>query len=145
MRAANPWLVDKQAGIGLAQAWGGGLVAGIDGMRFVVPVPSIYARPNRKYFGPDRGVTWLNTINGQAAGLAGKVVSGTPRDSLHMIDVAFSQDHGQRSDVIITDTGSYSDLVFGSATCSVGSTAPPWRTCPTNARGGSTAMRTTGS
>jgi TnpA family transposase len=52
--AANPWLVEKQAGIGLAQAWGGGLVAGIDGMRFVVPIPSIYARPNRKYFGPDR-------------------------------------------------------------------------------------------
>ena len=33
------------------------MVAGIDGMRFVVPIPSIYARPNRKYFGPDRGVT----------------------------------------------------------------------------------------
>jgi len=111
--AANPRLVEKQAGIGLAQAWGGGLVAGIDGMRFVVPIPSIYARPNRKYFGPDRGVTWLNMINDQAAGLAGKVVSGTPRDSLHMIDVAFSQDQGQRPNIIVADTGSYSDLVFG--------------------------------
>jgi TnpA family transposase len=79
----------------------------------VVPVPSIYTRPNRKYFGPDRGVTWLNMINDQAAGLAGKVVSGTPRDSLHMIDVAFSQDQGQRPDIIVADTGSYSDLVFG--------------------------------
>jgi TnpA family transposase len=79
----------------------------------VVPIPSIYARPNRKYFGSDRGVTWLNMINDQAAGLAGKVVSGTPRDSLHMIDVAFSQDQGQRPDIIVADTGSYSDLVFG--------------------------------
>jgi TnpA family transposase len=112
-KAANPWLVEKQAGIALARAWGGGLVAAIDGMRFVVPIPSIYARPNRKYFGPDRGVTWLNMVNDQAAGLAGKVVSGTPRDSLHMIDVAFSQDHGQRPDIIVADTGSYSDLVFG--------------------------------
>ncbi len=42
-----------------------------------------------------------------------KVVSGTPRDSLHMIDVIFSQDGGQRPDVIVSDTGSYSDLVFG--------------------------------
>jgi Tn3 transposase DDE domain len=48
-QAANPFLVAGQAGIPLAQALGGGMVAGIDGMRFIVPVPSIYARPNRKF------------------------------------------------------------------------------------------------
>ena len=110
---ANRWLIEAQAGIAFAQALGGGLVAAIDGMRFVVPVPSIYARPNRKYFGPKRGVTWLNMINDQGSGVGAKVVSGTPRDSLHMIDVIFSQDGGQRPDVIVSDTGSYSDLVFG--------------------------------
>lgn len=46
----------------LAQAWGGGLVASVDGMRFVVPVPSIYARPNPKYFGRRAGATWLNLL-----------------------------------------------------------------------------------
>jgi TnpA family transposase len=110
---ANPYLVEHQAGIPYAQALGGGMVAGIDGMRFVVPIPSIYARPNRKYFGPDRGVTWLNMISDQAVGLAGKVVSGAPRDSLHALDVAFSLDHGQRPDILISDTGAYSDLMFG--------------------------------
>jgi TnpA family transposase len=110
---ANGWLIGAQAGIPLAQAWGGGLVAAVDGMRFVVPVPTVYARPNRKYFGPKRGITWLNMINDQGAGLGAKVVSGTPRDSLHMIDVVFSQDGGQRPDIIVADTGSYSDLVFG--------------------------------
>jgi TnpA family transposase len=110
---ANAPLIEAQAGIPFAQALGGGLVAAIDGMRFVVPVPSIYARPNRKYFGPRRGVTWLNMINDQAAGLGGRVVQGTIRDSLHMIDVWFSQDGGQRPDIIVTDTGSYSDLIFG--------------------------------
>jgi TnpA family transposase len=60
--AANPHLVAKQAGIGFAQALGGGLVAAIDGMRFVVPVPSLFARPNRKFFGPKRGMTLLNMI-----------------------------------------------------------------------------------
>jgi TnpA family transposase len=102
---ANRWLIEAQAGTAFAQALGGGLVAAIDGMRFVVPVPSIYARPNRKYFGPKRGVTWLNMLNDQGAGLGAKVVSGTPRDSLHMIDVIFSQDGGQRPDVIVSDTG----------------------------------------
>lgn len=55
--------------IPLAQAWGGGLVASVDGMRFVVPVPSVYARPNSKYFERRGGATWLNMINDQAAGL----------------------------------------------------------------------------
>ena len=60
-----------------------------------------------------RGITWLNMINDQAAGLGAKVVSGTPRDSLHMIDVLYARDGGQRPDIVITDSGSYSDLVFG--------------------------------
>ena len=110
---ANVPLIEAQAGIPFARALGGGMVAAIDGMRFVVPVPSVYTRPNRKYFGPKRGVTWLNMINDQAAGIGGKVVAGTVRDSLHMIDVLFCQDGGQRPDIVITDTGSYSDLVFG--------------------------------
>lgn len=61
-RAANATLIDYQASIGLAQDWGGGLVASVDGMRFVVPVPSVYARPNPKYFGRRGGATWLNMI-----------------------------------------------------------------------------------
>jgi TnpA family transposase len=95
---ANAPLIEAQAGISFAHALGGGLLAAVDGMRFVVPVPSIYARPNRKYFGSKRGVTWLNIINDRGIGLAGKVFSGTPRDSLHMIDVVYSQDGGQRPD-----------------------------------------------
>jgi hypothetical protein len=75
---ANVWLIAAQAGIALAQAWGGGLVAGIDGMRFIVPVPSIYARPNRKYFGSKRGVTWLNMVNDQGSGLAAKSSRAPP-------------------------------------------------------------------
>jgi hypothetical protein len=58
--AANPHLIAQQAGIGFARALGGGMVAAIDGMRFVVPVPSLMAKPNRKYFGPKRGMTFLN-------------------------------------------------------------------------------------
>jgi TnpA family transposase len=111
--AANAPLIDKQAEIPFAQALGGGLVAAVDGMRFVVPIPSLFARPNRKYFGPNRGVTWLNMISDQAFGLGARVVSGTARDSLHMVDVLFSQDGGRRPEVVVADTGSYSDLVFG--------------------------------
>ncbi len=111
--AANAALIEAQARIPLAQAWGGGLVAAIDGMRFVVASKSIYARPNSKYFGRGHGFNWLNMINDQSAGIAGMVVSGAPKESLHMIDVMYRQDGGQRPDIVITDEGSYSDLVFG--------------------------------
>ena len=111
--AANGPLIEAQADIDLAQAWGGGLVAAVDGIRFVVPVRSVDARPNPKYFGRRRGATWLNLLNDQAVGLAGMVVSGTPRDSLHLIDLLDRQEAGRRPEVIVGDTGGYSDMVFG--------------------------------
>jgi hypothetical protein len=66
-------------------------------MRAVLPLP----RPRKSQpaaFGAKRGVTWLNVFNDRGIGLAGKVFSGTPRDSLHMIDVAYNHDGGQRPD-----------------------------------------------
>jgi len=92
--------------------WGEGLVAAVDGMRFVVPVPAAFARPNRKYFGSKRGMTWLNAMNDRGMGRGAKVVSGTIRDSLHMVDVIFGLDGGDLPEIVVSDTGSYSDLVF---------------------------------
>jgi TnpA family transposase len=115
LAAANAPLVARQADLLLAQAWGGGLVAAVDGMRFVVPVPAAFARPSRKYFGSKRGMTWLNAMNDRGMGRGAKIVSGTVRDSLHMIDVIFGLDSGPLPEIVVTDTdtGSYSDVVFG--------------------------------
>ena len=113
LAAANAPLVARQAGLLLAQAWGGGLVAAVDGMRFVVPVPAAFARPNRKFFGSKRGMTWLNAINDHGMGRGAKIVSGTVRDSLHMVDVIFGLDGGELPEIVVSDTGSYSDVVFG--------------------------------
>ena len=55
--AANARLIRTQAGIGLGQRWGGGKVASVDGMRFVVPVKMINAAPSIRYFGLGRAVT----------------------------------------------------------------------------------------
>jgi TnpA family transposase len=110
---ANAPLIARQGTIALAQAWGGGLVAAVDGMRFVVPVPNVLARPNRRFFGPKRGMTWLNAIDDRGIGRGAKVVTGTVRDSLHMIDVIFGFAGGDLPEIVVTDTGSYSDLVFG--------------------------------
>jgi TnpA family transposase len=114
--AANAVLIEAQAAIPLARLWGGGLVAAVDGMRFVVPVRTVDARPNPRYFARKRGVTWLNMISDRGAGLAGKVISGTPKDTLHVVDLVYNPDGGPRPEILITDQGSYSDVVFGIVT-----------------------------
>jgi TnpA family transposase len=46
-------------------------------------------------------------------GLAGLVLAGTPRDSLFAVDLMYRRDGEVRPEVFISDTGSYSDMVFG--------------------------------
>jgi hypothetical protein len=111
--AANARLVDAQASIGVAQLWGGGLVASADGLRFTVPVQTVNALPSPRYFGRGKGITWLNAINDQVAGIGAVVVPGTMRDSLHILDTMLNLDAGPKPEMIATDTASYSDIVFG--------------------------------
>ncbi len=111
--AANAVLVDAQAQIPIAQAWGGGLLASVDGLRFVVPVRTINAGPSPKYFGYKRGITWLNAVNDQIVGIGQMVVPGTPRDSLFILDTLLNLDAGPKPEIVTTDNASYSDMVFG--------------------------------
>ena len=48
-------------------------------------------------------MTWLNAMNDQGIG-RGEVVSGTVRDSLHMVDVVFVLDGGGLPEMVVTDT-----------------------------------------
>ena len=41
------------------------------------------------------------------------VVSGTARDSLNAVDLLYRRDGGRQPQVLISDTGSYTDMVFG--------------------------------
>ena len=60
-----------------ARAGGGGEVASIDGMRFVVPYRTFHARFNRRYFHRRRGITVLGTTADHYAGINTIVVPGT--------------------------------------------------------------------
>ena len=55
-------------------------------------------------------------ISDQWIGLAGRVISGTPKDTLHFVDLVFNPDSDRRPEVLITDQGSYSDIVFAAVT-----------------------------
>lgn len=114
LRAGNAHLIEAQPHIPITASWGGGLVASADGMRFVVPSQNLHARANPKYFGlRKRGATWLNVVNDQVMGLGGLVVPGTVRDSLYILDALHARDGGPKPEMVITDTASYSDIVFG--------------------------------
>ena len=110
---ANALLVSAQNNIGLARCWGGGDVASADGLRFVVPVRTIHAGPNPKYFGPERGVTYYNLVSDQFTGLNAITVPGTLRDSLVLLSVVLEQETELEPTEIMTDTGAYTDVIFG--------------------------------
>jgi TnpA family transposase len=110
---ANACLVAAQNRIPLVHTWGGGEVASADGLRFVVPVRTIYAGPNPKYFGYEHGVTYYNLLSNQFTGLNAILVPGTLRDSLYLLAVVLEQQTELNPTEIMTDTGAYTDVVFG--------------------------------
>ncbi len=110
---ANCRLVDYQPGIGLARHWGGGEVASADGLRFVVPVHSVHAGPNRRYFGAGRGVTYYNFSSDQFTGFHAIVIPGTLRDSLFILDGLLDNPTSLEPTEVMADTAGYSDVVFG--------------------------------
>jgi TnpA family transposase len=110
---ANARLVDYHARLPLAQQWGGGEVASADGLRFVVPVRTINARPNSKYFGVGKGVTYYNFTSDQFTGFHAIVIPGTLRDSLYILEGLLEQQTSLRPTELMSDTAGYSDLVFG--------------------------------
>ncbi len=143
--AANELLLKVHARIPLVAALGDGHIATVDGMRFRVPVRSIHAGPNPRYFDTGRGVTWLNYMSDQFAGLHAIVVPGTLRDSLITLDglLELQPPGAGGPTMIISDQASYSDQVSACTGCSAINSAHAPQDCPTSASGTSPATATT--
>ncbi|MCA9963784.1 MAG: Tn3 family transposase [Anaerolineales bacterium] len=110
---ANARLVAMQDTIPLAHAWGGGEVAVADGLRFVVPVRSAHAGASHRYFGMKRGITWYHWMVDQQMDIHGIPVAGALKDAPYVLDGLLEQETHHRPKELITDTGGYSDIVFG--------------------------------
>lgn len=110
---AEKRLLEAQVRVPIVQHRGKGLLASVDGLRFVLPVRTINAAPSPKYFAKKKGITWLNAINDQVIGIGQMVVPGTPRDSLFVLDALLNLDGGVKPEMFATDNASYSDMVFG--------------------------------
>ena len=88
-------------------------MAAADGLRFIVAVKTLYAGPNPKYFPQRKGITWNNLLSDKLVGLNDIPVPGTLKDSLSLLALVLEQQTDIQPSEIMTDTGSYSDVVFG--------------------------------
>jgi TnpA family transposase len=113
LTAANAALVAAQNSVALAREWGGREVASADGLRFVVPIRTIHAGPNPRYFGRERGITWCNLASDQYTGLGAITVPGTLRDSLNLLALVLEQETDLSPVEIMSDTAGYTDAIFG--------------------------------
>jgi TnpA family transposase len=111
--AASTRIVAAHSALPIVELWGEGDVASADGIRFAAPLSAIHAGPNPKYYGQGRGITWYNLVSDQFSGLGGIVVPGTLRDSLLILALLLDQQTDLQPAEIMTDTGAYSDTVFG--------------------------------
>jgi TnpA family transposase len=72
-----------------------------------------HSGPNPRYFGQERGVTFYNLVSDQFTGLNGITVPGMLRDSLVLLSVVLEQQTELQPTEIMTDTGAYTDTMFG--------------------------------
>lgn len=110
---ANARLVEAQTQIPLAQSWGGGEVASADGLRFVVPVRTVSAGPNPKYYGVAKGITYYNFSSNQFTGFQGIVIPGTTHEAPYILEGLLEQQTVLKPTEVMADTAAYSDVVFG--------------------------------
>jgi TnpA family transposase len=110
---ANERLVEAHSALPLTRGLGSTELASADGLRFVVPVRSVHAAANPRYFGRGKGITYVNYTSAGSIGFFGFVVPGTLRDSMVILDGLLEQHTSLRPAMLVTDSASYSDIVFG--------------------------------
>jgi TnpA family transposase len=92
--------------------WRGAAVRGVENHRLMQTLAQI-SGPNPRYFGQERGVTFYNLVSDQFTGPNGIIVPGTLRDSLVLLSVVLEQQTELQPTEIMTDTGAYTDTMFG--------------------------------
>lgn len=110
---ANTRFVDYQATIALARQWGGGDIASVDGLRFVVPIRTINAGPNPHYFHYGAGVTLYSFVSNQFTGFHHMVIPGTDRDSFYILGGPIENVTSLSPVQFISDTAGSSEVIYG--------------------------------
>jgi TnpA family transposase len=97
----------------LSQKWGKGEIASADGKRLIVAVKSITSGYNSNFFGVRKGITNYSLISDMFDELNFLLEPGATKDSIYLPQCVLEQETALKPKEIMTDTGGYSDLVFG--------------------------------
>lgn len=110
--AASTRVFNYHAEQPLAAVWGGGDMASADGMRLVIPVSTIHAGYNPRYFGRQRGSTLHTWMSDTHSSFHQTLIPGTQRDSLYTLDGLVANKTTIKPDTVSTDTAGASEIVF---------------------------------
>lgn len=109
---ASTRLFDYHARQRLADIWGGGDMASADGLRLVIPVSTIHAGYDPRYFGRQRGSTLYSWMADTHSSFHQTLIPGTQRDSLYTLDGLVANKTTIKPDTVSTDTAGASEIVF---------------------------------
>ena len=112
LRAAIHHLITYHGTLALTSLLGDGKTSSSDGIRFGVATSNLNARNNSRHFGMRRGVTLYNHVNNRGEQYWVDVVNCTMREATYVLDGLLYQDAPDIKEHY-TDTGGYTDLIFG--------------------------------
>lgn len=92
--------------------WGDGTATSSDGMRVIVPVKAANAEYNARYFGNQRGLTFLKHTADIQMPLSPRVISTNEREALFTIDLLCNHETDLNILEQYTDTAGYTFHVF---------------------------------
>ncbi len=104
-------------------------------MRFVIPVSTVHAGYNPRYFGRQRGSTLYTWMADTHASFYQTLIPRTQRDSLLRARRLLANQTTVRPDTVSTDTAGASEIVFARPRPSATATPPAWPTWPITACG----------
>jgi len=112
LRGAIHHLIAYRRTLALTSSFGDGTTSSSDGIRFGMAASDLKARHNPRYFGMRRGVTLYNHVNNRGDQYWIDVVNCLLREATYVLDGLLYQDAPEIKEHY-TDTGGYTDLIFG--------------------------------
>lgn len=112
LRSAIHHLISYRRTLPLTSAFGDGTTSSSDGIRFGMAASDLKARHQPRFFGMRRGVTLYNHVNNRGDQYWIDVVNCLLREATYVLDGLLYQDAPEIKEHY-TDTGGYTDIIFG--------------------------------
>lgn len=110
---ATARLVDAQRALPLAGLWGGGRAASSDGQFFQAGGHGLAPSEVNARYGGEPGVSFYSHLSDQFGAFYTKVIAATAHEAPHILDGLLLHGTSLRIEEHATDTGGFTEIVFG--------------------------------